>query len=471
MTPLPRHIRLTQFHWIKPNKRTPEEKRRLPLSDWDVVMHKSYLPLLFFYDNTQHSDDFMSTHVLLDSLRTVLNDFYPLAGRLIDVGQGREDINCNDAGILYQETTYQENLNAFKQDGYLPHQMDYHHMFPVHFYCSSDDPLVAIQVNRFLDGGVALGVMILQKVADTYSACLFLDAWAKQARGLPYAKGLFERTLIAPPPNTTITDDAIHHYRQEHKMIDSSHYQLCMDPNQSMYSRTSPNGPLPLKSVVLEFRADGLKRCKEDAHSWETTANMIYMSTKEALYGMLLRAIVRSRYIAKDQDVQMIIGVNGRTKMKMNPQIDYYFGNWMIARSISMNRKQVESTPLVDAAMEVQKQLGTLELSLIHSISKIYTMNEDMTVHYLSHRPHSSHQMTVNDISTLPFWRLDFGFGRPDRTRSYITSGGNGCMALFGRGDGNKDEMYDVQLQMDADAIKRFIADPEIEKYSSRILY
>lgn len=125
----------------------------------------------------------------------------------------------------------------------------------------------------------------------------------------------------------------------------------------------------------------------------------------------------------------------------------------------------------MEAAAAVRRQLASLQPSLLHSLSKLYTMNEDMTVHYLSYEPNSKTQLTASDVSTLPFWRLDFGFGRPDRTRGYITSGGNGCLVLFGRNDGNKGAMYDVQLQMDADSIKRFIDDPEVQKYTRRILY
>ncbi|ORX57363.1 transferase [Hesseltinella vesiculosa] len=470
MAPLPR-IHLTRREWIKPATVTSEDKRRMALSDWDVVMYKSYTPLLLFYPNTNNAEGFMNTAMLLDSLRHVLNDFYPLAGRLVDVGNGRDEIECNDAGVLFQETTYQEELNTFVEDGYLPHQLDYHHMFPIHFYCSNQDPLLGIQVNRFLDGGVALGVMILHKIADAYSACLFLDAWAKQARGVAFAKGVFKRTLLAFPSNTVITDEAISHYREEHRAFNPKHHRLRMDPNQQKFSRTSPNGPLPLKSIVLEFHSDGLHQCKKDAHTQQMIDNKIWLSTKDALFGMLFRAIVRSRKVGPDQPVRFLFGINGRSKLKNVKDMDFYFGNWIITRSVTTSRKEVSETTVVEAALAFRQQINTLRSSLFHSISKIYTMNEDMTVHYLTYQPNSDTQFTASDASMLPFWRLDFGFGRPDRTRGYITSGGNGCMIMFGRSDNAKNAMYDVQIQMDADCIKRFIEDPEVQKYANRILY
>lgn len=70
----------------------------------------------------------------------------------------------------------------------------------------------------------------------------------------------------------------------------------------------------------------------------------------------------------------------------------------------------------------------------------------------------------------LPYWRLDFGYGRPDRTRGYITFGGDGCLVLFGRSDEQKGPMYDVQVQMDVDSMKRFMQDPDVRKYSHRVL-
>lgn len=121
--------------------------------------------------------------------------------------------------------------------------------------------------------------------------------------------------------------------------------------------------------------------------------------------------------------------------------------------------------------MTVRQSMCNLKLELFHGVSKLYTIHEDMTMNYLTYQPNSSVQSTTSDVSTLPFWRLDFGFGRPDRTRGYITFGGNGCLIVFGRSDDTKGPMYDVQLQMDADSMQRFIEDPDIQKYSTKILY
>jgi shikimate O-hydroxycinnamoyltransferase len=101
MGPQPR-VQVTNRTWITPSQPTPAQKRRTALSDWDIVMFKSYTPLLLLYTNDKKDPDFMNTEALTSSLASVLEDFYPLAGRLVDIGNGRDEIDNNDAGVLFQ---------------------------------------------------------------------------------------------------------------------------------------------------------------------------------------------------------------------------------------------------------------------------------------------------------------------------------------------------------------------------------
>lgn len=101
MAPQPR-VHVTSRTWIKPSVPTPVQKSRTVLSDWDIVMFKSYTPLLLFYTNDEQKPDFMNTAALTTSLSNVLEDFYPLAGRLIDIGNGRDEIDNCDKGVLFQ---------------------------------------------------------------------------------------------------------------------------------------------------------------------------------------------------------------------------------------------------------------------------------------------------------------------------------------------------------------------------------
>ncbi|KAI7869345.1 transferase [Spinellus fusiger] len=468
MIPVPKTLVLDRL-LISPSTPTPPERRRVLLSDWDIVMFKSYTPLLIFYQNTHKKENFMDTQTMIHGLSDVLVDYYPLAGRLLDIGHGRDAIDCTDAGVLFQEATYDGPLEIHKERGYLPSEIDYHHMFPVHFYRDTTDPLLAIQLTRFNDGGVALGIMMLHKVADAYSTCLFLDAWAKITRQTEYKKATFQRNLVVCPKNTVVTEDGLSIYREEHSIPN--------DPSVLRFKPMIRDGkytgevPPPLKSIVIEFHTDGLQLCKRDAHTQEMIQSKRWVSTKDALFAMLFRAIVRSREVAPDKEVKWITSVNGRSRMKNQKEMEQYFGNWMITRTVSMTKGSLETSSLVETACLFRKAMGSLKVSLFHELSQLYTLHEDMTVHYLTYQPNTTSRHTVSDVSMLPFWRLDFGDGNPDRIRSYITYGGNGCMILFGRGEDSKAPSYDIQLQMDEPSMWRFIKDADILKYSHSIIY
>ncbi|OBZ84246.1 Shikimate O-hydroxycinnamoyltransferase [Choanephora cucurbitarum] len=420
-------IQVTNRKWVMPLTPTPPHKRLTPLSDWDIVMFKSYIPLLLFYPNDEKLPNFMNTAALVQSLSKTLVDYYPLAGRLRDIGNGRDEVENCDAGVLFLEAEYSADLEKFRRHGYLPNQMDYHNLFPIHFYCSEEDPLLAIQLTRFMDGGVALGIMMLHKVADFYSTSLFLDAWAKSTRNREFAQATFKRDLISCSHDTIITNEVIEQYQKDHRIVKEKSAILRMDPDQQKYTKTTPNGPMPLKSIILEFHADGLYECKKDAHSKHMIKNKHWLSTKEAMFAMLMRAIARCRKVdSEDTKISMIMSVNGRSIMKNRKELEHYFGNWMISQTLTITQAEIRQTDLPNSALKLHNMFKNIKPSLFHGLSKLYSVHEDMTVNYLTYQPNSPIQSTASDVSMLPFWRLNFGFGRPDRTRGYITFGGNG---------------------------------------------
>lgn len=107
MGPQPR-VHVINKTWITPSSPTPPQKKRTALSDWDIVMFKSYTPILLLYTNDKKEPEFMNTEALTSSLSSVLEDFCPLAGRLVDIGNGRDEIDNNDAGVLFQVINYHE---------------------------------------------------------------------------------------------------------------------------------------------------------------------------------------------------------------------------------------------------------------------------------------------------------------------------------------------------------------------------
>ncbi|KAA8533258.1 hypothetical protein F0562_033209 [Nyssa sinensis] len=112
---------------------------------------------------------------LKQSLSDALTRFYPLAGRT----RANLYIDCNDEGVPYVEAQVQCQLSVVVKQ---PEPAELNRLLP----CELDnvgDLLLAIQVNIFGCGGIAVGLCISHKIADALSLFMFINGWAATARG------------------------------------------------------------------------------------------------------------------------------------------------------------------------------------------------------------------------------------------------------------------------------------------------
>ncbi|KAM3753927.1 hypothetical protein ACB098_03G129100 [Castanea mollissima] len=146
---------------IKPLSPTPHHLRNLQLSFLDQIATPVFMPMILFYPSDNNSINANRLNRLKKSLSETLTNFYPLAGRVKD----NSFINCNDEVIQQPEPAQLNKL--------LPYELD-----------NVGELVLAIQVNVFDCGGIAIGVCISHKVADALSLAMFLNSWAATARGV-----------------------------------------------------------------------------------------------------------------------------------------------------------------------------------------------------------------------------------------------------------------------------------------------
>ncbi|KAL5837741.1 hypothetical protein ACOSQ3_014910 [Xanthoceras sorbifolium] len=125
-------------------------------SSIDQLSPSSYLPLIYYY--TSSLDHKLSKNEISNRLKTslslVLNHYYPLVGIV-----QKNFIDCKNGEIL---------------------QNPYPDKFVTKFLPDDVNNLVlAIQVNYFNCGGIAIGVRMSHKVADGSSITTFIKNWAK----------------------------------------------------------------------------------------------------------------------------------------------------------------------------------------------------------------------------------------------------------------------------------------------------
>ncbi|XP_022726352.1 acetyl-CoA-benzylalcohol acetyltransferase-like [Durio zibethinus] len=183
---------------IKPSIPTPNHLRELKLSCFDQIAPPTYGSFVFFFPadssiSTSSKDERLEK--LQNSLSEVLTCFYPLAGRL---DQDRNVIDCHDQGAEYLEAQVNANLNQFileELDSKLLNQLN-----PFPNELAFTPTVLAVQINKFDCGGLAIGASLSHKFADGFTIFTFVNGWATCCRiGVDRVKCLsFESGSLLP---------------------------------------------------------------------------------------------------------------------------------------------------------------------------------------------------------------------------------------------------------------------------------
>ncbi|KAK7246930.1 hypothetical protein RIF29_41801 [Crotalaria pallida] len=188
---------------IRPSASTPPNLRVYPLSAIDNILPLYYVPLIYFYPHQPHQydtnndddDDFSSSQfcdkiaMLKKSLSKVLSIYYPLAGRLRD----NKSIECNDQGVTFLVTRLNKKLSEILHN---PVKALLNPLFPDELSwsdLSSNASLLAIQINFFACGGIAISVCMSHRFGDISTLFNFVNDWATLNRD-----SCEERNLIFP---------------------------------------------------------------------------------------------------------------------------------------------------------------------------------------------------------------------------------------------------------------------------------
>ncbi|KAL9377438.1 hypothetical protein Peur_028773 [Populus x canadensis] len=167
---------------IKPSAPTPHHLRTYKLSGKDQIAALAYVPVILFYSPTNEMSSKNSDY-LKKAFSETLTLFYPFAGRIKDV----LFIDCNDDGATYIEAHVTCNMSVILQQPDI-HQLE--QLLP----CKPDENLdelstrvmLAVQVNYFDCGGIAVSVSISHRVADGSSLVSFVKCWAAISCGVDH---------------------------------------------------------------------------------------------------------------------------------------------------------------------------------------------------------------------------------------------------------------------------------------------
>ena len=185
-------VQIISTEAIKPSSPTPKHLRTYELSMLDQMFSNLYMPFVFFYSANKHQDFRKKSDFLKQSLAKTLTHYYPLAGRFID----SFSVECNDHGIKFIEAHVGCDMSKFLQPPNMgvmqqlippsPHVMQ--QLIPPSPQSlrleASERALLAVQVNYFSTGDVAIGICIWHGLADGSAISNFMKLWAEINRGV-----------------------------------------------------------------------------------------------------------------------------------------------------------------------------------------------------------------------------------------------------------------------------------------------
>ncbi|XP_022973602.1 vinorine synthase-like [Cucurbita maxima] len=188
---------------ISPSSPTPPSRRNLKFSLLDQISPSNYTPIIFFYAAVENpgADRFSGSRQLKKSLSEILTLFYPFAGTLSSAGYS---VDCNDRGVEYSEARVGCELSEVVEN---PDFKVLHRLLPFEPYANSVEPeigrdvILAVRLNLFDCGGVAIALCITHKLVDGFSATVFVREWAAINRGDSdqVSEPLFDSAKYFPP--------------------------------------------------------------------------------------------------------------------------------------------------------------------------------------------------------------------------------------------------------------------------------
>ncbi|AET00327.1 putative transferase [Medicago truncatula] len=182
----------------------PMQEHWLPLSNLDLILPPVDVGVFFCYKNpiittaTHHS----IVGCLKNSLTEALVSYYAFAGEVMTNSMGEPELLCNNRGVDFVEAFADVELQSLNL--YNPDETVEGKLVP-----KKKHGVLAVQATWMKCGGLVVACTFDHRIADAYSANMFLVSWAEIARPndnkslIPTTQPCFRRSLLTPrrPPS------------------------------------------------------------------------------------------------------------------------------------------------------------------------------------------------------------------------------------------------------------------------------
>ncbi|OIT30081.1 PREDICTED: vinorine synthase-like [Nicotiana attenuata] len=371
-------VEIISKEMIKPSFPTTCTLRTHKLSLLDQISPPVFIPLIFFYqDELGNINRSRNIQLLKKSLSDALTRFYPLAGRFAD----NNFIDCNDAGAEFIEAQVHGHLSQVIET---PKMEELREFLPREACeVQNNDVLLAVQVNLFDCGGIAIGVCMSHKVGDGSSIVTFINAWAAIIRGdsTGIVQPNFNLSSIYPP----------------------------LDLSKSSFKPS-----IGIKKDKLLTRRFVFNKEKLDAIKKSASGSQVKDPTRvEALSAYVWKHLMKVSKLNRDS-TKMFAAVHAvNIRSRMNPTLPYHsFGNLWTTAVAFLSPKSEE--------IEIDDLLYHLR-SAIRKINSDYTEILQNGEEFLKRMSKLAELFSKKEVEfynfsswcRFPVYEVDFGWGKP----------------------------------------------------------
>ncbi|OIW20565.1 hypothetical protein TanjilG_14969 [Lupinus angustifolius] len=424
---------------IKPSTPTPDNLREFKLSLLDqLIPHQVYIPLLLCYSHHDINNAFGGTDdhfsVISQKLKTSLSQaltlYYPYCGTTV---KDNLSIDCNDTGVVFIESKVNANLSDILIDPLLDVMVN--DFFPFDPY-NFDEPEanMAVRLNQFNCGGIALGVSFNHKLGDAITTASFLKAWSLIARGqgsIVAAPQMETSNLYFPPKNFKMPS-----------------FRDMLIPEDNVTKRFIFSG------TNLSRIRDKVSSSNKNLSRVEAVTALIWKSALEAA----ATANSDKEQIIHASKVIHVVGIRGR----VDPPLPEVTRGNLIIQSLSPKLELKGEVGLHDFAEMARKAVRSVDKDYVSKIvgDGILKVVEEMRASKEEGVP----VYTFSSVTRLDYYENDFGWGKPTWLGTVGRRPNKNTILLFTSRDGEGTEAW---ITLPKAEMVEFERNPEILQYTS----
>ncbi|XP_071719271.1 pelargonidin 3-O-(6-caffeoylglucoside) 5-O-(6-O-malonylglucoside) 4'''-malonyltransferase-like [Rutidosis leptorrhynchoides] len=376
---------------IKPATPTPVTLRHYKIGFMDeLAPAMNVRVVLFFSVNHNHNSKFISK--LEKSLEKILPRYSVLAGRYV---AATHTVDCNDLGVDF--TQAKVNMKLEDMLGSEANLRLVNDLMPLEIgeVDQVTDSLLAVQVTAFECGGIALGVSISHRIADASTLCTFLNEWANISREEEYevehiiGSG-FNSSLLFPSRG--------------------------LDPFLQGFPRSKTDyDNLTINHITkkLSFTENEILNLKEKMMRDQKNGSTLRFSKVQVVSAIIWNAFITidRRINEHPRDSVFLQPINLRGKTSSLIPSDSFGNIWGLL------------VTECDSGVDTVEELGDILKNSVNNgkdyYSKLRHDNEEgqkmvlNTFQYLATIPPTKNVITFTSWCKFPFYKTDFGFGKP----------------------------------------------------------